>query len=154
MINRLSIVGLVLFATSMANASESIRDLRIFQNDATVVNLDTHVDSDTAIIVHNMDDRIRAKSKLNDAVKSRVRKVSGNESLEDVYRQAFSDLLNGSEWNGLVTEMQNSLVPVSTALRYQIQKLPAIVINDKEVVYGVTSLRKAIQIYERNGGAQ
>ncbi len=41
---------------------------------------------------------------------------------------------------------------IEYAIRFRIKKLPAIVFNDKSVVYGVTSLQEAIRIFNNKGG--
>lgn len=153
MIKQVLFITTALLIANAATAKE-VREVRIFQNDATLVRLDTHFEDGVPITVHNMDDRVRAKKRLNDMVSKRVGTVRKKEHVEDAYRQAFSEILNGPEWTALKADIQTSLIPVSNAMKYRIKKLPAIVFNDGSVVYGVQSLKEAAQIYERSGGAQ
>lgn len=153
MIKRLFFMTMAISISHIAAAQE-VREVRIFQNDATAVRLDMRFEEGVLITVHNMDDRVRTKHRLNELVSKRVGTVRKKEHVEDAYRQAFSEILNGPEWDALKADIQTSLIPVSSAMKYRIKKLPAIVFNNSAVVYGVQSLREATTFYELSGDAQ
>src|SRR5690606_12105372 len=140
-----------LLMVSKVALAETIRSVHIFQNDSVSVVADFRVPSGIEVHVHNMDAKDNATARLNELVKAQLGSNIGPGNFKEANQQAFSKVLNGPEWHGLYQEMEIGGLAIESAIRYQIKKIPAIVFNGKGVIYGVTSLREAFQIYERRG---
>ena len=101
-----------------------------------------------------MDAKEHSEKKLTELVKSKVAESGKKESPKDAYMSAFSEIQNGPQWPALYQEIVASAEPEEKAVRYGIKKLPAVLFNDISIVYGVTSLKEAIQIYKNKRGNQ
>ncbi|MCG8612243.1 MAG: DUF1525 domain-containing protein [Pseudomonadales bacterium] len=148
----LLVVSVFLFC-STASARE-VYSIRVFQNDAVQVQNDARLSPGVLILVHNMDAKEHSEKKLTKLVKSRVTASTKKASPIDAYMTAFNDIQNGPQWSSIYQEIVASTEPEEKAVRYGIKKLPAVLFNDKSIVYGVYSLKEAIQIYENKRGYQ
>lgn len=146
------IVSLFIFSATVSAAE--VFSIRIFQNDAIRVQQDIRLPSGVIVHVHNMDAKEHSEKKLTEMVKSKVGSGVKKEALKDAYMQAFSEVQNGPQWQSIYQDIVASAEPEEKAVRFGIKKLPAIMFNDKSIVYGVTSLNEAVRIYENKGGNQ
>lgn len=132
-------------------AEASIQSIRIFEIEDQFVLKDARLPQNLPIRVYRMDAKAQATARINLAVKERVSRLDrlnyGN--YEAANRRAFSDLLNSSEWSAINQELEAGSLAIEAALRFQIQKLPAIVFNDRHVVYGQRSLEAAMDAFTR-----
>lgn len=144
---------LVVFSlVSQVAYAESIRSIRVFQNDANIVANDAPVPRGATLLVFNMDDKERAEAKLTAIIRERVKRYDKRMKVSDAYQKAFSELQNSPEWQSVYQELVDSGAAEEKAVRFSITKVPAVVFNDRDVVYGVRSLAEAIRIYQRKGG--
>ena len=74
--------------------------------------------------------------------------VSDRTEIENAYRMMFSEVLNGPEWMPIYKQYQQGAEISGEIVKYQITKVPAILINEKYLIYGVTSLSEALKIAE------
>lgn len=142
----------ILLLVSQSVMAERIANVRVFINDAIVVENDLPPGSYIPVVVYNMDTMERSEKKLTALVKSRVPADVKQKDIAIAYQQAFSEILNGPQWSEIYSEIERSSAPVEYAMRLKIKKLPAIVINDKAIIYGVSSLKEAVQIFRNTGG--
>ncbi|QFT57051.1 DUF1525 domain-containing protein [Microbulbifer sp. THAF38] len=147
------LVPIVALACASASA-EDIYSIRIFQNDAIQVQQDIRLPLRTPVITHNLDAKEHSERKLKTLVKSKVDEVPKRGSVKEAYLSAFSDIQNGPQWNAIYQEIVASTEPEERAVRYGIKKIPAIVINDKYILYGIHSLEEAIRVYAERGKRQ
>ncbi len=98
-----------------------------------------------------MDTKNNATAKLNKLMQQRHALKNRTDDYMVSYSEAFDEVLNGPNWNGIYTDLELGSKAIEFAIRYQVIKTPAIVFNDSSVVYGVTSLKEAIQIYNNKG---
>lgn len=140
-----------LFLVCKPSLSETIKNIRVFHNDTVVVEKDRVLANDVIVDVYNMDVKDNATKKLNLLVKSRVGNKATAENASKLYRSAFSEVLNGPQWQSLYNDMEVGGLAIESAIRFRIEKIPAIVINDHAVIYGVTSLGEAIRIFNEKG---
>jgi integrating conjugative element protein (TIGR03757 family) len=73
--------------------------------------------------------------------------ITGTE--QDV-RAKVSDWLSSDQGKAHITAARESYRGFGQAKRYRIKKVPAIVLDGKQVVYGTTNVRKALMIYRGN----
>lgn len=149
---KLMVVSVLLFCSTVS--AGEIYSIRVFQNDAVQVQNDARLLPGVILLVHNMDAKEHSEKKLTALVKRKVAASGNNESPKDAYMSAFSEIQNGPQWPSLYQEIVASAEPEEKAVRYGVKKLPAVLFNDKSIVYGVTSLKEAIQIYKNKRGNQ
>ena len=147
---RLLCVLLVLGCQSVL--ANPISNIRVFHSDDVPVREDLKLPPSMVVHVYNMDTKNNATAKLNEMVKAKLGSNVGPSNYRDANQQAFSEVLNGPHWRSLYNEMEAGGEAIEYAIRFRIKKLPAIVFNDKSVVYGVTSLQEAIRIFNNKGG--
>ncbi len=66
---------------------------------------------------------------------------------ERVVREKVSDWLASAEGKAHLAAARESYRGFGQAMRYRIKKVPAIVLDGRQVVYGTTNVRKALLIY-------
>lgn len=135
-------------------SAEDIYSIRIFQNDAIQVRQDVRLPLGIPVIAHNLDAKEHSERKLTTLVKSKFEAVPKKSGVKETYISAFSDIQNGPQWNAIYQEIVASAEPEEKAVRYGIKKIPAIVINDKYILYGIHSLKEAIRVYAERGERQ
>jgi hypothetical protein len=146
------IITAALFLVSHSALAEAVSTIRIFLNDSITVTNDLRENVRISIAVYNMDLMEKTEQKLTNLVRSKVPANLAVNDIPNAYKEAFSEVLNGPQWKEIYYEIETSSAPVEYALRYKIKKLPAIVINDKYILYGVTSLAESIKHYQSYGG--
>lgn len=136
------------FLSSLTVQAEPIEDIKVFYNDDIAVDLTTR-SNEFIIHTYNLDDQKRSQIKLTKIISDQVAPFDRSEAeLEAAYREAFSKLQNSDRWPALYKQITASTTPEIMAIKYGIQKIPAIVINSEKVFYGVTSLEDAIEIHK------
>jgi hypothetical protein len=151
---KLSIILTLAFLYYSVASSTEIFSIRAFCTDSIHVQEDIHLQPGEALFVHNMDEKEHSAKRLTSLVKAKVDTSDKKMPVQDAYMQAFSELQNGPSWPAVYRDLVASTEPEEKAIRYGIKKLPAIVINDKYIIYGVTSLKEAVRIYEKKAGNQ
>lgn len=144
----------VVALTCSSAYAEDIYSIRIFQTDAIQVQQDVRLPLGIPVITHNLDAKEHAERKLTTLVKSKVDVAPRKSSVKEAYMSAFSDIQNGPQWNAIYKEIVASAEPEEKAVRYGIKKIPAIVINESYILYGIHSLNEAIRVYAERGGRQ
>jgi integrating conjugative element protein (TIGR03757 family) len=142
----------ILLLVSQSALAERIVNVRVFVNDAISVENDLPPGTYIPVVVYNMDSMERSEKKLTALVKSKVPTGVKQKDIAIAYQEAFSEILNGPQWPEIYSEIERSSAPVEYAMRLKIKKLPAIVINDKSIIYGVYSVKEAVQIFRNTGG--
>jgi len=137
--------SLLVCATTQAAAVETVR---IFHNDANPVKIDTMLHEEAELIIHNLDAKKKVTSALNRKVLALVKGRVNMRNAMDVHQQAFSKFQNSDAWAVMYSAFDKAGDNVVMAIQYQIRKIPAIIFDDNSVVYGVTSLAEAVQIYK------
>ena len=146
----LALLSLIFLLPAHPAMADRVHTLRVFHTNAIKVDEDWRLPAGLTIQVYNLETKNNATDRLNRMVKDRLDPASG--SLGEAHEQAFGELLNSPHWTSLYRELEAGGEAIETAIRFRIQKLPAIVLNDRAVIYGVTSLREAIRIYQANTG--
>tara|TARA_R110001592_G_scaffold316364_1_gene592808 strand:+ start:44770 stop:45210 length:441 start_codon:yes stop_codon:yes gene_type:complete len=121
----------------------------IFTNDAHPVQIDIELASDVVFPIDNLDSMAHAKLALNEAVTKRVQ-LEPDAPAPERYKKAFMSLLNSNEWASHETALETGSNILLKAVKMRVQKVPAIVFDGKYVIYGVTSLKEAVDIYQRS----
>lgn len=129
--------------------SKPVETVRIFYSDTDRILVDFRLPENANIHYYSMDSKNNATQKINSIVNENVRSRVDIGNIEDSYRAAFNELLNSSLWKDIILELQVGAISIDAALRFKILKLPALVINDEAVVYGVRSLEEGIRLYEK-----
>lgn len=143
---KLSLLISLLLVSQIATA-DKIESIRIFHADDNLVKQDLKLPRGIIYIFHNMSDSDRIKAELNDRVKKIVPKYKSLEPI-DAYSQAFSDFMNSGQWPSIHRQFTHSARGIEQAIRYQVKKVPAVVFNGSQVIYGVSSLNEAINIFQ------
>lgn len=137
-----------LLLVSHSVLASEVNSVHIFHNDDNPVKIDRNLHYTVELTVHNMDTKAKTDKKLNEIVTARLKPGYEN-NLKDSYGTAFSEVLNGPEWGGIYTGLGQYAKATEHAIRYRIKKLPAIMINGKSIIYGISSLREGLEIYDR-----
>lgn len=151
MMVKLGIFSTLILLVSNSVIASNIGSVHVFHNDATPVIMDSDLHYEVELSVHNMDIREKTNKRLNDLVKSKLKR-GYRDSLKESYSEAFNQVLNGPEWVSLYQGYTKYAKNTEYAIRFKIKKVPAVLINNKSIIYGVTSLKEAIDIYNRNEG--
>lgn len=147
-----SLLCLLLVLGCQSAWASAISSIRVFHTNAVPVREDIDIPANTVVHVYNMDTTNNATAKLNEMVNARLGKNVGPSNFHEANRRAFSELQNSPDWHSLYEQMTLGGEAIEFAIRFRIQKLPAIVFNDRLVIYGVTSLQEAVSILRRRGG--
>ena len=137
--------GLILLLSLPVNAA--VENIMIFQNDTSMVLGDIRLPPSTVVKVYNMDDVARAQDRLAEIVSRRVSPSAVKVNPEEAHREAFQQILNSPEWDKIHADIGASTEGAEKAMRYDVKKLPAVLFNERFVVYGVSSLREAMAIF-------
>lgn len=138
----------VLFSASSL-AADSIQSIRIFETNDQFVLQDKVFSGQVQVEVYDMDAKNRATEQLNQRMRALVPKNIKQSQVEKAYRSAFSQVLSSSDWPAINQQMQTGAKAIEAAMRFGIEKLPAIVFNERQVVYGERSLKAAITVYSK-----
>jgi len=136
-------------ASASTLAADSIQTIRIFETNDQFVLQDKRLSDRVQIEVYDMDSKNRATKQLNQRMRALVPKKIQPSKVEKAYRDAFSQVLNSPHWPAINQEIQAGARAIEAAMRFGIEKLPAIVFNDRQVVYGERSLKAALAVYSR-----
>lgn len=118
----------------------------IYTNDANPVHLDIDLPGDIVLPIQNLDSITHAKAALNTAISELV-KLEPPGPAPKRYKNAFLQLLNSPAWRNHEEALEKGNGIIIKAVQQRIDKIPAIVFDGKYVVYGVTTLKEAIEIY-------
>jgi len=141
-------VFFLLVAQAQAEDGESIA---VFYSSTSPVNIDVALPSHITLKLYDLDLKDTSLKSLRMEVAKRVDHIYGQPGAKQKYSKAFSELMNSSDWKPIYDDMEGGARAIGEAVRLKIQKLPAVVINDKKVIYGVGSLKEAIKIYGIRG---
>lgn len=123
------------------NTTDFTMSVALFDsNVVTEYNLDMFQDADDTL---NRLVQAKAKSMTTPSHYARMRQ----EGLMDLYQKAFFEVQKSSEFEQTVTQLRHGATAMMMMVQYDIQALPAIVINDDAVLYGVTNVDQAIAQY-------
>ena len=141
-----SIAALV---SATATAYEDIHSIRIFQTNNQFVLPDARLPTSVTVRVYEVDTHKRASAEITRQVRARLSDDIKPGNHETANRKAFSDLLNSPDWMPIYQQIEAGGQAIDAAVRFQIEKVPAIVFNDRQVVYGQRSLQAAIEVYNK-----
>jgi integrating conjugative element protein (TIGR03757 family) len=108
---------------------------------------DVNLHSTTSVVVYDMDIKGRAEASVNSQVQTRLPRGLNAGNYEAANREAFNALLNSAQWREINEQLEAGNRAIDAAVRFGIEKLPAIVFNDQQVIYGQRSLKAAINTY-------
>lgn len=132
--------------------AEPVSKITVFYADDVPIINDINNEYGTFLRIHNMSTNINAIKRINGLVGDQVRgKVINSGNVEDIYLEAFSKVQNGPEWHDLYGQFEKGGLAIERAIKIGITKLPAIVINDRYVIYGEPSIRNSIDIFLKWG---
>ena len=138
---------LLLLVSNFGLASE-VQTVHIFHTDANQVIIDRNLSYSVQLTIYNMDTKAKTDRRLNELVTARL-KPGFEINLRESYGEAFNKVLNSPEWNGIYAGLGEYANAVEHAIKYKIEKHPAIMINGREIIYGVNSLREGLEIYKK-----
>lgn len=148
--NLLNIKGqlLALILVSVAFTASASETIRVFYNDANPVAKDIKLPDHIKVIGYNMDGLDNIKSEVTSLLYERIGTNPATISSDELTK-AFSDFANSDEFPAYYKKMERGAFTIANAMRFQVKKVPAIIINDASVIYGVRSLKEALEIYGR-----
>ena len=147
----IKIFSMALLLVSSVSHAGTINSISIFHTNTVTVVQDISLDANQHIEVFNMDTKNNATARLNKLIKQRLSPHKISDNYVAAYSKAFYEVLNGDNWDVIYNGLEQGGKAIEFAIRYKVKKTPAIVFNDNSVIYGVTSLKEAIQIYHQNG---
>jgi len=142
-----------LLVSSFVQAS-AIENIKVFHTNDVPVFQDLPLNGNQQLEVFNMDTKNNATAKLNKLMQQRHALKKKTDDYMVSYSEAFDEVLNGPNWVGIYTGLELGSKAIEYAIRYQVIKTPAILFNDSSAIYGVTSLKEAVQIYNKKGRTQ
>ena len=137
-----------LLVSSLAQATP-IHNIKIFYTDMVHVTQDGPLNGSQDIEMFNMDAKNNSSLKLNRMMRTKVQSKTNITNYEVAYMEAFDEVQNGPNWDEIYFGLEKGSLAIVTAMQLKIQKTPAIVINETSVIYGVTSLKEAVRIYNK-----
>lgn len=115
--------------------------------------LATNVLIDAALgAAYNIDEKDNATKRINQAVgkivKSHGLLPSSKKTIEEIYKAAFSELINNDAlWLPIYRSLESGGKALSLMLTHNIKKVPAFVFNGQAIIYGVNSIKQAQQLF-------
>lgn len=145
---KLIITTSLLLVSSLINATP-IDNIKVFYTDKVHVIQDVPLNGNQNVEMFNMDDKNNSSVKLNTMMRNKVQSKTNIQNYEIAYMEAFDEIQNGPNWDEIYFGLEKGSLAIVTAMQLKIQKTPAIVINETSVIYGVTSLKEAVRIYNK-----
>lgn len=136
---RLWFVLLFMFNSGSVSAEHFVfpESILVFTNDRSGVANNISLPASTRYERINLDDLDRIDKELSKGLSPDPKKA----------RQQFNEMMNRPKWPSIVKSLEAAAFKTAKAARFNIQKIPAIVFNDRDVVYGIGDLREALTIY-------
>jgi hypothetical protein len=134
--------------------ADRVTKIAVFQTEDTIVARDLPlVNKHIPVEVYGLDAIKKAEKAIDREVQKRIPVVArhGKTPLEK-FQIGFYDLLNSPDWAPINAAMEEGGDAIEHVARYKVKKVPAIVFNDKSIVYGVRSLSQAMKIFNQQGG--
>lgn len=144
-----SVIFAFCLVSEVSLAASQIQSIRIFHTSTDWVMSDVNVPSTTSLVVYDMDVKGQTKAVMNSQVQARLPRGLNAGNYEAANREAFNALLNSPQWHEINEQLEAGNRAIDAAVRFGIEKLPAIVFNNQQVIYGQRSLRAAIKTYEQ-----
>lgn len=138
---------ILLSLASYSAYSENINSITVFVNDNNSVVNDLDPKNNIRLVVYDLDLKDRATNKINTIVRARVGNRATKINVQELYQDEFSNLLNSSDWKPIYDMLGEGGKAIENTVRFGIKKLPAAVINDRVVIYGVKSLSEVMEIF-------
>jgi integrating conjugative element protein (TIGR03757 family) len=125
--------------------------LKIFVTDSSPVIFPPKEEISIGFRVFNLDELERSENKLTLEVRKRITSNITPGTAQKAYEAAFSELLNSPDWKPIYRSLQRSTEPQEMAMRLGITKVPAIVLDDKYIIYGVADYLAALDLFVERG---
>lgn len=147
-------IASILCLVSMHSLADRVSTITVFHSDkAPVLNDLSVLDKSIPIQVYKVDALNTANKMISDGVYKRVPKYPrGDKTALENFQEGFSQLLNSEDWAAINAQMEKGAESAEYIARYKIKKVPAIIFNDKDIVYGVRSMAEAMKLFNRHGG--
>lgn len=112
--------------------------------------------------IFNLDDLTTLENELTRLVQSQIARTHSVKTLSnmpekqqiDAYSVAFSKIQDRDDVKSLIRQLENASLSQLYLNIYQIKALPAIVINDKFVMYGYSDLHSALDYFFQHSGSK
>ncbi|MEQ9590926.1 MAG: TIGR03757 family integrating conjugative element protein [Parvibaculaceae bacterium] len=125
-------VGLLFLCA--ATWAEPVTDVVVFTTSAYPI----HDPEQRATAIYALDATVQSLSALGEALPRDPELAQA-----EVMRR-----LNDEQWRGRFSAVQHALEGVSEAWMHNITRLPAVLVNDRYVIYGVTDVERALHFVE------
>lgn len=125
-------------------------EIQVFTNDQHPVDTTGAIAAGYTVTVHNIDATKRITAKFNKTLHARVGIVSATQAPER-YKQAALDIINSPEFDTYAEGFEEAGVGIAEMVKLGVKKVPAIVFDATDVVYGVNSVSRALQIRAAGG---
>lgn len=146
----LNFIFAVILLFPCAGLAETVRSISVFYADDVPVTNDIRLETVDTRQFHNMSTHANTVRKINELIQAKVNGLKVDEkNVKDIYLRAFSDVQNGPHWRGIYEQFERGGMAIEAALRLGVKKLPAVVINQKYVIYGESSVSSAIEVFDR-----
>jgi integrating conjugative element protein (TIGR03757 family) len=130
--------------------TDSVYQLTVFYADDVPIVNDIPNGSVSHLEFHNMSIHNNTVKRVNDLVQDEISGLKvDEENVKDIYLRAFSDVQNGPHWREVYEQFEKGGSATEMAFKLGIKKLPAVIINEKYVIYGVSSISHAVEIFDR-----
>lgn len=149
--NKLLKFASILFLLTGNDCLANKHSLKIFVTDSSPVNFPTKEEISIGFRVFNLDELERSENKLTQEVRKRITSEISPGNAQKAYETAFSELLNSPDWKPIYRSLQRSTEPQEMAMRLGIKKVPAFVLDDKYIIYGVEDYLAALDLFGERG---
>lgn len=134
--------------------AEKIHTVKIWHDSklAPVMN-DYRFSQDIELDVFDLGVKKQADQKINEALQARGLSYTENSKQNmTIATEALHAYLETDAYKEIEKEFKYLGVALQFAMEYRIEKVPAIVFNDRYTVLGISSLAEAVSIYETEVG--
>jgi hypothetical protein len=147
----LILVGILVSHVVLA---ETIHTVKIWHDSKLApVMKDYRFSQDIELDVFDLGIKKEADQKINEALQARGLSYTENsEQNMTVVTEALHAFLETDAYKEIEKEFKYLGVALQFAMEYRIEKVPAIVFNDRYTVLGISSLAEAVSIYEAKVG--
>lgn len=135
--------------------NDHIQNIKVFTNDNQRLSADKWLQQSNKFTLYNLDNLNKLETQLTTLMKSKAIQLYSHSSIErmskteqiEAYSIAYYKIQQSPKVQSIIAQIEKASLSHLYLNLYQIKALPAIVINDKTVLYGYHNLHQAIDFF-------
>ena len=146
---------LTISSSVMASTYPNVHKVMVFTNNTIDLAIPESLFDSGVVHIHNLDKFSYAEARLNRLVEVQAKSMTTpmifsrmtDTQLISLYTKAFQKVNQSDQFNGIISALKAGSESHMHMMQYNIQALPAIVVNDLSVIYGHSNIHDAISLH-------